>query len=209
MLCCCSQMLCSCILCISRGSHLKCMYAGSRAQCRSVSCRTWWTGASWLAAEGDLSVPSSSTMARYYCSTAESPGSAHGLISGMSDLPFKGKSQFSTSLGQYLQMLNHCCTWLDNLQIIHLQFLILDSLICIERERDTVKGFLTTVWSSWQTAFVVQRQPSLINHLSSGELPPKQADIFQDIMVQRLNVFWCGVNPYTSGTHGTLFQNEY
>lgn len=41
------------------------VFSGLRAQCRSPSCRTWWTGARWPAAEGGSSVPSSSTTARY------------------------------------------------------------------------------------------------------------------------------------------------
>lgn len=44
--------------------HASCV-SGLRARCRSPSCRTWWTGARWHAAEGGSSVPSSSTTARY------------------------------------------------------------------------------------------------------------------------------------------------
>lgn len=59
---------CNCIAYISWHMRLKhtCLCAGLRAQCRSVSCRTWWTGARWLAAEGGSSVPSSCTTARYH-----------------------------------------------------------------------------------------------------------------------------------------------
>lgn len=64
-----AQNSCNCIAYISWHMRLKraCLCAGLRAQCRSVSCRTWWTGARWLAAEGGSSVPSSSTTARYHC----------------------------------------------------------------------------------------------------------------------------------------------
>lgn len=86
-----------------------CVCAGLRAQCRSVSCRTWWTGASWLAAEGGSSVPSSSTTARYCCSAGKPAVSAQGLISVMFNFPLKGNCQFSTSLDHY----NVCsiCKW--------------------------------------------------------------------------------------------------